>query len=682
MKKTLIRVVTLVAIVSFLAGCKKSNQDNTPTKPQAEIVEDKYIVKNSRSDYSLVIPKKYKQKELTAAETVANYINKSTGAKLNIIHDNEVISGSHYISIGNTSLFNTEFNGVSMSELDGKISSYFISTKKDNIYIYSNPNERGEATLYGAYDLLHELVNYEYYASDEIYFTKETDINLRNYKNFFIHPTFDGRSIGNFHLMYDQDCCDSHRIINQYRGTEWVSEIYGHSQVTAFVRPQDDYRTYLEKALDNRDKPEWAPIFNEHPDWISAWTKILSEKPTWQTIHDFHPEWFSNPTAEVAETTNNQLCWAAGPELEVYVAQRFIQFFKDYPNATYFMFGQEDNHTAFCKCEKCQKAIADYAVNYAGLQIDFMNHVIAKTDAWLKANEPGRQVRYVVFAYYATKAAPCVKKDNKWVLANDRVMPNDNLYILYAPITCNFAFPLDNNAYNSDTYLELNQWNEVAGGHVMIYLYDVNFRHYFANFYNFSTVKSMYKTCKDLGVSYMYTQGATDTVTTCFLPMREYVESKLMWDIDNSYDELVQDFIKHYYYDASDEIYEYYQTVRDRLAEYHVQNNDGGGIYSTIVNKTIYPYSVLRYFTTLFNEAMEKISHYQVDNPDLYNNLKARIMREYLSVIYLKMTLAKAEVSDQEKEEMKEIFKTYTGYFGIAKTFEGGSVINVDDLFA
>ena len=155
-----------------------------------------------------------------------------------------------------------------------------------------------------------------------------------------------------------------------------------------------------------------------------------------------------------------------------------------------------------------------------------------------------------------------------------------------------------------------------------------------------------------------------------------------MWDIDYSYDELVQDFIKHYYYDASDEIYEYYQTVRDRLAEYHVQNNDGGGIYSTIVNKTIYPYSVLRYFTTLFNEAMEKISHYQVENPDLYNNLKARIMREYLSVIYLKMTLAKAEVSDQEKEEMKEIFKTYTGYFGIAKTFEGGSVINVDDLFA
>lgn len=645
MKKIFTRLLIVTLIGSFLFACKKQSEEAVPQKEQAEIVENKYIVRNSHSEYSVVIPKKYKSKELTAAETLVTYLNKSSGAKLNIIKDNEVSKGSHYISIGSTSLFDNEFKDVSMSKLDNKISSYFISTKDENIYIYANPNERGEATVFGVYDLLHELVNYEYYAGDEIYYTKETSINLRNYKNFFIHPSFDGRSIGTFHLIYNQDECDNHRILNQYRGSEWVSEIYGHSQVIKFVRPQDSY------------------------DGV-------------RTNHEAHPEWFTNQSATEASTTNNQLCWSAGESLEEYVANRFIYFFEKYPDATYFMFGQEDNSLAFCKCDKCRKAMQDFAVNYAGLQIYFMNKVIARTDAWLKENQPGRQVRYVIFAYHATKGAPVVQKDGKWVLANDKVVPNKNLYILYAPISCNFAFPLDNNYYNSDTYLEMKQWSEVARGQFMVYFYDTNFKFYFANFYNFGTAKAMYKMCKDLGVSYIYTQGATDTMTTALYPLRIYVESKLMWDVDQSYEDLAKDFINHYFYDAAPEIYEYYATIRDRLVEYHATEPDGGSIYNSIATKAIYPYSLLRYLTSLFNQAMEKIEHYQNEDINFYNSLKARIMREYLSVIYLKITLAKAELSDEEKAEMKEIFKTYTGYFGITKSSEGGGLMNIDEMFA
>ena len=641
----LFKRITVLALVSvFLVGCKKDEKQETPEQ-QIDIVTDKYIVQNSHSEYSIVVPKKYKSKEKIAADTLSNYISKSTGAKMNVVTDNEVIKGNKYISLGNTSLFNSNYDASSLTKLDGKISSYFISTKDENIFIYSNPNERGEGTINGVYDLLHELIHYEYYAADEIYFTKETSVNLRNYKDFVVEPTFDGRSIGNYHLNYNQDICDGLRMINQYRGTEWVSETYGHSQVTSFVRPEDSF------------------------DGV-------------RTLHEAHPEWFSNQAAAVHDTKNNQLCWSAGEELEEYVANRFIHFFQKYPDATYFMFGQEDNNTSFCHCEKCQRAMNGSAINYAGLQIIFMNHVIAKTNAWLKENEPGRKVRYVVYAYYATKEAPCVQRDGKWVPANSEVIPHDDLYIFYAPITCNFAYPLDNTFYNSDTYLQLKQWNEVAGGHVIMYLYDVNFRFYFANFANFGTVKSMYKTCRDLGVSYMYTQGATDTVTCCFNHLREYVESKLMWNIDQSYEDLAKDFIDHYYLDAAPEIYEYYQTVRDRLVEYLTSKSDGGSIYTNIANKTIYPYSVLRYFTSLFDSAMEKIDHYQQSNPTFYQTLKTRIMEEYLSVIYLKMTLAKSEINDEEKAKMKEIFVTYTNYLGITKSSEGGSIIDVDDLFS
>ena len=644
MKIKWLNILTLVLVGTFLVGCTEKSAP-TSSEQQAEIIKDKFIVRNSHSEYSIVIPRNYKNKERIAADTLATYINKSSGAKMNIITDNELVSGTRFISLGSTKQFEENFQDVSMEKLDGKISSYFISTKNDDIYIYSNPLERGEAITYGVFDLLHDLVDYEYYASDEIYYTEQENINLRDYKNFFIEPSFDGRAIANRHLMLNQDVCDNHRIINQYRGSEWASELYGHGQVRVFANPGEKYDAT-------------------------------------RTVHEAHPEWFSNRAAATYNTTNNQLCWSAGEELERWVADKFIYYFEKYPDATYFMCGQEDNATSFCRCEKCMHAMEEYACNYAGLQIIFMNHVIEMTEAWLKENQPGRQVRYVVFAYYATKIAPVEQKNGEWVLLNDRVKPHEKLNVFYAPITCNFAFPFDNNYFNSESFLELKQWNQVARGQFLVYLYDVNFKYYFANFGNFGTFKSMGQVCKELGVSYFYTQGAMDSETSALSLMREYVESKLLWNLNLDYEELARDFCEHYYREAAPEMFEYYQTIRDRLAEYHTERGDGGSIYNNIANKNIYPYSVLRYYKSLFDKSLQKISHYQQDDEAFYVTLKGRLMREYLSVIYLMMTLAKSEVSDEDKAEMKEIFSLYSGVFGITKANENGTIIDIDGLFA
>ena len=164
MKKVLIKLVSFIAITSCLAGCKKKNQEEeseyTPKEKEVPtVIKDKYIVQNARTDYSIVIPKDANTKEKLAAETVVSYLSKATGARFDIAKDNEISSTAHYISLGNTSLFRNSFKDVSMEKLDGKISTYFAATKGDNVYIYSNPNERGEGTLYGAYDLLHYLVD-------------------------------------------------------------------------------------------------------------------------------------------------------------------------------------------------------------------------------------------------------------------------------------------------------------------------------------------------------------------------------------------------------------------------------------------------------------------------------------------------------------------------------------------
>ena len=142
MKIKWLNLLTLSLVGTFLVGCTNKAVP-TSSEQKAEIVEDKFIVRNSHSEYSIVIPKQYKNKERIAADTLATYINKSSGAKMNIVYDNELISGTHFISLGGTTQFEEAFQDVSMEKLDGKISSYFISTKDDNIYIYSNPLERG-----------------------------------------------------------------------------------------------------------------------------------------------------------------------------------------------------------------------------------------------------------------------------------------------------------------------------------------------------------------------------------------------------------------------------------------------------------------------------------------------------------------------------------------------------------
>ncbi|MBO6280312.1 MAG: DUF4838 domain-containing protein [Bacilli bacterium] len=650
MKRKVKNLFILTTISTFLlAGCTSQTSEQKEEKGE-EVVKGKYIVENNYSEYQIVIPKVASKKILAAADELASYVKLSTGANLKIVKDNEVNKSSNYISLGNTSVFKSTYQDYDFSSLNDTISAYFISTNNDNIYIYSNPHQKGDGVLYGTYDLLHDLVGYEYYTDDEIYYKTSDDIALLNYKDKFVKPSFDSRTIANMHLIYNQEVNDHYRLINSYRGSEWVNEIYGHSQLSYFVRPI---------TTDSSGKTVYTDLYNAHRDWFSNKTTATHPGP-------------------------GQLCWTAGEEAQEYVANRFIELLKIYPDAVYFMFGQDDNADGFCDCERCQHAMEEYGMNHAGLQIDFTNHVIEKVNKWISENEPNRDVKFVIYAYYSTRNAPCVLQNGKYVAYSPRVIPHEDLYIMHAPIEASFAFPLDNNRFNSSTYLDIRMWNEFARGHTIMYLYDVNFRHYFSNFSNFTTAKNMYQMCYDYGIPYMLTQGPTDTLTTCFSELREYVESKLMWDLSHDYEDLVKDFMSHYYKEAQDELFEYFETIRDRLAMYHTSEYSSGTIYDDIENEIIYPFSVLRYFTSLFDSALVKIDKYKETNPSLYDVLKARIMKEYLSVIYLKMTLYGRDdilISEAEKAEMKEIFSYYVSYFGLQKVFEGGSNIDVNSIF-
>ncbi len=639
MNKTF-KIVSLLMLTSFsIIACKGPETDVVSSEQGGEIIKDKFLVKGGLSDYYVVLPESCGDKVSYAAREFVDYIQASSDYTLSIISDKDVKKEYKYVSFGDTIQFQSTFTDIDLTELENTQSSYFISTNNDNIYITSNKNSRGNGVLCGTYDLLHEMIGYKYFAKDEIYYDLKEDINLVKYDDLFIHYSFDSRSIGTRELTFNDENNTRLGLINIYRGQEWAETLYGHSQVRAFLSPQD---------LDDNG----VPYGTSHRDWfLNAGTNYMY----------------------------NQICWSSyltSPEIIDVIAKKFIYYFQLYKDATYFMFGQEDNKTP-CTCERCQHAIEEHAGAYSGLQIEFMNRVIEKTDAWLKENQPGREVKYVVFAYYFSKEPP-VKSDGKggYIPYSDSVIPNKNILFFYAAIEANYLCPLDS-PINAETYFNLSRWSRVASGQIMIYLYDVNFHEYFVNFANFNVVKSMYQTCYDLGVSYLYTQGAMDSGTTCFSEMRAYVESNLMKHLSKNYEELAKDFMEHYYRDAYPYINELYQINKDRFAYWIAAESSIGSIYGNIGTTKIWPSSVVRKMDKAISNALEVITKYESSNSGLYALLRNRIMKEYLSVIYLKMTLYRSTYTDEQIEEMKNIFEYYTNYYGITATSEGGNLSGI-----
>jgi hypothetical protein len=145
-----------------------------------------------------------------------------------------------------------------------------------------------------------------------------------------------------------------------------------------------------------------------------------------------------------------------------------------------------------------------------------------------------------------------------------------------------------------------------------------------------------------------------------------------MWDLSLSYDDLVRKFMKAYYKDASDYMYEFYQIMRDRYTYYHSLINPGaGGIYGDVQNVQIWPQSVVAKMDEQFDGALKSIEKYKETDPQLYSKLEARIMKENLMPLYLKLTLLSSYYSAEEYTEMKATFKYYVNYFRLIESMEG-----------
>ncbi len=646
MKKFLCLILSLLLLLSCLAGCAGNSVDE-PEETEApkltgEPIEDKYLVKDGETDYVLVIPENAMEYEEFAAEEFTTFLEMGTGCKIKTVDDDDTdkITGN-YISIGITKQVKEAFPDLQIGRISGTQSSYYIATKDDNIYVVCPPGFQGAGTLYGVYDLLHDLIGYTYYDETEIYVNESADVNLWNYEGQFVSASIDMRTHSTS-TIYTNDSYNTRlRYINFSRGSEWNALTNGHSQLNAYLHP----------SFTNADGVRYG---------------------------DLHPEWFVDPYEIAPNISTNQLCWTAGgdpeslKEMQQVVADKLITFLQMDTKANYFMFGQHDNKNA-CSCPGCQKALEEWAGTYSGLQIGFFNGVLDIVNAWQEENQPGREVFYVVYAYSFTEAPPVKENNGNLEPFSDQVIPNERMKIMWAPVSANYAFSFDSpiNVKNGN---DLEGWKVVCSSNQLFtYLYDLNLWYYFINFYNFGTVQSMVLELEDAGCSYLLIQGPSDQVNVPgFQSLRAYCTANIMWDSSLNYQDLAADFITHYYKDAAEPMQEIFDMICERNAYYATVLDPGLGTINAYPTFTeLYPKAFTEQMDARFREALAAIEHYSTEDPALYQLLKDRIMKEYLCVIFLKATVYGDYYTKAEMDEMREIWTYYIIRFGITGGGEG-----------
>jgi hypothetical protein len=325
--------------------------------------------------------------------------------------------------------------------------------------------------------------------------------------------------------------------------------------------------------------------------------------------------------------------------------------------------------------------MVEWAGSACGLQIAFVNKVIEKTEALMAEEGMQRDILYAVFAYKPTATAPVkTDADGNYVPYSDKVIPHEKMRIFFAPIRANYGFPFDA-PMNADTYANLRGWDVVCDKEqLMAYLYDLNVRYYLANFYNYTTLASMYTELKEAGVSYMLSQGVSDGNTICFDELRAYCISRLMWDTSLNFNDLAADFITHYYKDAAPAMQNLFDMIGDQNAYFLGAKDPGFATANGVVYDTeLYPRPFVEKMDEQIFAALDAIAHLEETDPEQYELLKARIMKEYLSNIYLKMILYKDFYTQSQINEMKQIWDQYTKYWNLKNVGEGAPLT---DIFA
>lgn len=584
----------------FFTACKKE-EENTEARNlsfkgvhESNIIEqDDYLIENGKSNYVLVIPTNAMEYEKEAAELIQNYLFYSTSVLVGIIEDValESYQDKKFISIGNTTLFCKA--GISIPYDEFLNSGFRLITKNDILFISGSLSTNRHGTFYGALEFLSEMIGLEVYAADEINYNYSNSLKMKNFDVTEI-PEFDIRKLDFKITRSDASYRKMLRLMDYHDLRLNIGSSHSHFTILPPLK-----------------------YYNEHEEWYAG---------------------RKNELILIDEENDNssltlQLC-LSNEEMTEEFSQQVALLFMNNPDAELIHLGIMDNLEQ-CDCDNCEKMKTDYNTTYSGLNVIFSNRVARRVTELVQEKEPGRKLRFQIFAYNNSFYPPVHLENGVYVPDCDEVILDDNVQVQFCGVSVKLTEAFDSET-NKGMYQALQNWKILSK--------NISIWHYGANFYNLVFAIKDWDVFIDTsyiysqnGVSDYYVQGAYNWMAQPWEELNVYAESKLMWNLSLNYDDLARDFIDNYYGDAAEYIYEAYKVMCGYNKYIQVEKDFPGGMYSNIDNKEYWSFSYVETMRQLYEKAFETIKPLESIDKNKYDIYKNRIENLYLENLYMQL---------------------------------------------
>ena len=645
MKKNIQFILSATCLLS-LASCNSVGETQEALRPtdestshlqsgtlhEVEVNESSIaLAENGKSDYAIL----YDGDDMNAtkaANTIFNHVKSATGAslKMQTITGEETYSSSaHWIVLEGANI--RKDAGISNTNKAIGISGYQIDTKDSSCFIHVG-GELGYQQA--ALAFLRYALGYNRYSSNVVTYTKVKDnkVTLPSMK-VVEKPDF------SYHTQSNKvDAMTSYEM--------------------GFLTSSESFFTDSE---------------------IQPWHNSLQWLPL-KTYQEAHPKWYM--------TGGEQMCYTAHGDTDEYkamvetTASRMLEKLATNTTVGAISFSIQDNYDS-CSCEACTADINAYGAA-SGSVVKFINDVddIIQADLQRQADEAGTEKRdldIVFFAYHKTEK-PCVKKDanGNYLPMSEDVVCNEHVGPYIAPIGAR---------YSKSFYDELNDsyassvkgWGALSK-RLYLWTYETNFSYYLYPLNSYSTMIETYRFLIENNALYLYNEGQHNQgAVTAFGRFKEYFNSISMFDVNSSYNQIVDDFFSNYFGEAKEVMLTYFQELQDQLAyiEETYPTDVNGTIYNNIAQARFWPKKLLDRWVSYIDQGIEAIAPLAKTNSTLYQAIYDNLVLESVFPRYALLDNYAGTYSSAELQSARASFRSDCLRLNVTMTSENASLESV-----
>ncbi len=567
------------------------------------------LVKNGKSEYTIV----FDNIAQPVISPLSQYIYAASGVTLKSQEDDALTwsESQKWVVVGSEKLFAQA--GLTMPKESLGTTGFYIVSKGNSVFIMA---EDVYGIQNGIYTFLEYTIGYDAFSEDTVtYNISETvslyDFDITEKPDYeFITPS-NNLSIVGAHQMRMNSASD---IMIPTNGTYYHNSLF-------FLPPE----TYME------ENPKWYYDFDG----------------------DGEPEQLCY-TANGDQAEYEEMMSALMEKLKYYISQSGCE------NATTITLTIQDNND-MCECDACKLLYNQYGTHAAAV-IRYVNDVSVRLDNYLtqKAEEEGtekREINLLFFAYLNTVNAPVKEVNGKYEPIDESVKCRDNVCVLLAPIKAyyNRSFYDEKNAQHAKT---VEKW-AACSSKLYMWLYNTNFHNYFYAYNSFDTTVETYRYCKNYNAVYMYNQGQwNQTSPTGFTALKEYLNSKALWNVNYSTADIYDKFFKGYFGEAAIPMRKYFDELQSHLKYIdEVYSMElPGTIYDIVNDAKFYSKTQFDKWLSYVDEAYLAIEPLKGTDPEKYELYAKHIKQESLYPRFALIELFSGYYTTTELEEMKASF--------------------------